>query len=132
MPNRWQRAETWVGLIVAAAGALAAVIVGVFTYVTFTATPLHPDSNSVPSVAGADPLKKWAGSVERGRQVMREVVFDAYLRDTERAYVLVDRTYERIQPADGEPRFDAQEFLIQWYANDDGHGRPELPADAKE
>jgi len=63
---------------------------------------------------------------------MREVVFDAYLRDTERAYVLVDRTYERIQPADGEPRFDAQEFLIQWYANDDGHGRPELPADAKE
>ena len=71
MPHRWQRAETWVGPIVAAAGALAAVIVGVFTYVTFTATPLHPDSSSVPSVSGADPLQKWAGAVERGRQVMR-------------------------------------------------------------
>jgi polyphosphate kinase len=61
---------------------------------------------------------------------MRDVIFDAYLRDTERAYVLVDRTYERIQPAAGQPRFDAQEFLIQWYANDDGPRRPEPPAEA--
>ena len=34
---------------------------------------------------------------------MRDVVFDAYLRDTERAYVLVDRTYERIEPSAGSP-----------------------------
>jgi CubicO group peptidase (beta-lactamase class C family) len=60
-----------VGLLVAGAVALAAVIVGLFAYVTFTATPLHPDSNRVPSVAGADPVQKWAGAVERGRQVMR-------------------------------------------------------------
>ena len=71
MPNRWQRTETWLGLIVAAAGAVAAVIVGLFTYVTFTATPLHPDSNNVPSVAGADPLQQWAEAVDRSRQVMR-------------------------------------------------------------
>jgi polyphosphate kinase len=63
---------------------------------------------------------------------MRDVIFDAYLRDTERAYVLVDRTYERIQPSNGEARFNAQEFLIQWYANDDGAGRPEPPAEAKD
>jgi CubicO group peptidase (beta-lactamase class C family) len=58
-------------VLVAGAGALAAIIVGLFAYMTFTATPLHPDSNSVPSVAGAVPLQKWAGAVERGRQVMR-------------------------------------------------------------
>jgi polyphosphate kinase len=61
---------------------------------------------------------------------VREVIFDAYLRDNERAYVLVDRTYERIQPSAGEARFNAQEFLLQWYANDDGGGRAELPPEA--
>ena len=71
MANRWNRSETWIGLIVAGAGALAAVVVGLFTYVTFTATPLHPEPNSVPSVAGADPSGEWMGAVERGRQVMR-------------------------------------------------------------
>ena len=71
MPNRWNRSETWIGLIVAAAGVLATVVVGLFTYVTFTATPLHPEPNSVPSVAGGDPSGEWAGAVERGRQVMR-------------------------------------------------------------
>jgi CubicO group peptidase (beta-lactamase class C family) len=60
-----------VGLIVAAAGALAAVIVGLFTYMTFTATSLHPEPSSVPSVAGVDPSNRWAEAVERGRQVMR-------------------------------------------------------------
>ena len=61
---------------------------------------------------------------------MREVIFDAYLRDTERTYVLVDRSYERIEPPEGGPRFDAQEFLLQWYANDDSGGRAELPSEA--
>ena len=63
---------------------------------------------------------------------VRDVIFDAYLRDTERAYVLVDRTYERIEPLAGEPRFNAQEFLVQWYANDDSGGRAELPSEPKD
>jgi polyphosphate kinase len=48
---------------------------------------------------------------------LRDVVFDAYLRDTERAYTLVDRSYARIQRPDGQEPFDAQQFLIGWYAN---------------
>jgi polyphosphate kinase len=48
---------------------------------------------------------------------MREVIFDAYLRDTDRAYVLTDRRYERVQPAPPAPRFNAQEYLLTWYAN---------------
>ena len=63
---------------------------------------------------------------------MRDVIFDAYLRDTERAYVLVDRTYERIEPSAGEPRFNAQEYLMQWYAADNGGGRAELPSEEKD
>ena len=63
---------------------------------------------------------------------MRDVIFDAYFRDTARAYVLVDRTYERVEPAPGEPPFNAQEYLLEWYANDDGSGRPELPSEAKD
>ncbi len=48
---------------------------------------------------------------------IRDVIFDAYLRDTDRAYVLVDRKYERIQPWAPAHRFNAQEFLLKWYAN---------------
>src|SRR5687768_9039478 len=36
-----------------------------------TATPLHPDPQSVPTVTRSDPSRKWAGAVERGRQIMR-------------------------------------------------------------
>ena len=63
---------------------------------------------------------------------VRDVIFDAYLRDTERAYALRDRTYQRIEGPAGEPSFNAQEFLLEWYANDDGSGRPELPSEAKD
>jgi polyphosphate kinase len=48
---------------------------------------------------------------------VRDVVFDAYLRDTDSAYVLVDRAYERLQPAAAEPRVNAQQQLLDWYAN---------------
>jgi polyphosphate kinase len=48
---------------------------------------------------------------------VRDVIFDAYLRDTDSAYVLVDRTYERLQPAAPEPRLNAQQHLLTWYAN---------------
>jgi polyphosphate kinase len=48
---------------------------------------------------------------------IREVIFDAYLRDTDRAYVLVDRRYERLTATVPEPRFNAQDYLVNWYAN---------------
>jgi polyphosphate kinase len=48
---------------------------------------------------------------------LREVVFDAYLRDTDRAYVLVDRHYERVAASKTGRRFNAQEYLIHWYTH---------------
>lgn len=71
MSKGWNRTETWVALIIVAAGVLAAAILGIHTYMTATATPLHPDPRSVPSVTHADPSRKWTDAVERGRQLMR-------------------------------------------------------------
>jgi len=46
---------------------------------------------------------------------LRDVVLDAYLRDTDRAYVLTDGRYVRTSPAPGEPRISAQQQLIDRY-----------------
>jgi polyphosphate kinase len=46
---------------------------------------------------------------------IRDVVLDAYLRDNDRAYALVDAEYERPTRANGEPRLSAQEYLMEWY-----------------
>ena len=48
-------------------------------------------------------------------QHLRSVVLDAYLRDTERAYVLAGDRYECATPAEGDEPFSAQRFLMEWY-----------------
>jgi serine beta-lactamase-like protein LACTB, mitochondrial len=65
------RTETLVALIVAAVGLVLAAILGLFAYMSVTATPLHPDLQSVPSVTHSAPSRTWADAVERGRQIMR-------------------------------------------------------------
>jgi serine beta-lactamase-like protein LACTB len=65
------RIETWLALVVAGVGLLIAGILGLFAYMSATATPLHPDAQSVRSVANADPSPQWIGAVERGRHVVR-------------------------------------------------------------
>lgn len=67
----WNRAETWLALGVVAIGGLLAAIAGLHAYMTVTATPLHPDARSVPSVTEAAPSPTWTAAVERGRQAMR-------------------------------------------------------------
>ena len=46
---------------------------------------------------------------------LRHVVLDAYLRDNERAYELIDGSYTRILPAPGAARVSAQRLLLEWY-----------------
>ena len=65
------RIETWLALIVVAVGLLLAAILGLFAYVSTTATPLHPDAQKVPSVAQSAPLPRWGDAVEQGRQLVR-------------------------------------------------------------
>jgi serine beta-lactamase-like protein LACTB, mitochondrial len=66
------RIETLVALIVVAVGLLLAAILGLLAYMSITATPLHPDPQSLPSVTHSAPSGPWADAVERGRQIMRE------------------------------------------------------------
>ena len=71
MSKRWNRTETWLALIALGIGGLLLGIAGLWVYVSATATPLHPDAQSVSSVANSPPSRQWADAVERGRQIMR-------------------------------------------------------------
>ena len=51
---------------------------------------------------------------------IRSVVLDAYLRDTDRAYVLVGDRYETADKP-GVEAFSAQQFLLDWYRSDASH-----------
>jgi polyphosphate kinase len=48
---------------------------------------------------------------------LRQVVLEAYLRDNDRAYALVDRTYSRVTRGPDEPRVSAQQLLLDWYTS---------------
>ena len=65
------RTETWLALMVLAVGLLLLAIMGLWVYVSATATPLHPNPQDVPSVTHSVPLPKWADAVEQGRQIVR-------------------------------------------------------------
>ena len=71
MSKSWNRAETWLALIAVGVGTVLAAVFGLHAYITATATPLHPEPQSVPSVTHADPSSMWADAVERGRHAMR-------------------------------------------------------------
>jgi CubicO group peptidase (beta-lactamase class C family) len=58
-------------VIAVAVGLIPVAILGLWGYVSFTATPLHPNQQDVPSVKKSAPLPKWADAVEQGRQIAR-------------------------------------------------------------
>ena len=65
------RMQTWLALMVLGVGLVVAAILGLFAYVSFTATPLHPNPQDVPSVARSATLPKWADAVAQGRRILR-------------------------------------------------------------
>jgi len=73
------KAQTWLALIVAAVGLLIAAILGLFAYVTFTATPLHPNPQDVASVTRSEPGQKWVEAVKQGRQIVRTALTEQNL-----------------------------------------------------
>jgi serine beta-lactamase-like protein LACTB len=66
-----KRIETWLALIILAVGVVLAAILGLFSYMSITATPLHPEPKEVQSVARSAPPPTWAAAVEQGRQIAR-------------------------------------------------------------
>jgi CubicO group peptidase (beta-lactamase class C family) len=73
------RIRTWLLLIVVGLAMLPVAILGLFAFMAATATPLHPDEQSVPATALAAPSTTWSAAVERGRQSMRAVVAERNL-----------------------------------------------------
>jgi serine beta-lactamase-like protein LACTB, mitochondrial len=58
-------------VVVVAVGLVPAAILGLYAYITATATPLHQNATHVASVTYADPSRQWAEAVEQGRQIVR-------------------------------------------------------------
>ena len=73
------RDRTWVALIVLGIGLLIAAGLGLFGYIAFTSTPLHPDAQQVPSVTRSALVPKWGGAVDQARQIVRASVTDQNL-----------------------------------------------------
>jgi serine beta-lactamase-like protein LACTB, mitochondrial len=65
------RTENWLALMLLAIGLIPAGLLGLWGYMSATATPLHPMPGDVPSVTHAAPLPGWADAVEQGRQIIR-------------------------------------------------------------
>src|SRR5688572_14266643 len=73
------RGQTWLAVIVLGVGMLVAGILGLFAYMSATATPLHPDPQSVPSTTASAPSPEWSRAVERGQQIVRAGITDQNL-----------------------------------------------------
>ena len=71
--------HTVLALFVIAVGGLIAAILGLFTYVSVTATPIHPDAKAIRSVTHSVPLPEWVGAVEQGRQIVRAAITEQNL-----------------------------------------------------
>jgi serine beta-lactamase-like protein LACTB len=78
MSKRWNRTETWLGLIVLGIGGVILAVGGLWVYMSAT-PPLHPDAESVPSAAVQDPARQWATTVEQARQIARAGVAEQNL-----------------------------------------------------
>jgi serine beta-lactamase-like protein LACTB, mitochondrial len=65
------RLQTILALMVGGVGLLVAAVLGLFAYMSVTATPLHPNAQGVPSVTRSAPLPRWTGAVEQARRVVR-------------------------------------------------------------
>jgi CubicO group peptidase (beta-lactamase class C family) len=50
---------------------LIVAIPGLFVYMRVTATKVHRDSQSIPSLTNTPPQPKWAGAAEQSRQIVR-------------------------------------------------------------
>jgi CubicO group peptidase (beta-lactamase class C family) len=56
-----------------------AAVLGVHTYMSLTAKPVHPDPQRVPSATGATPDSKWTAAVEQARQAVRAHIVEKNL-----------------------------------------------------
>ena len=71
MAKSWNRLETWFAVFAVGVGVLIVGILGLYAYMTATATTLHPDPERVHSVPHSATPARWADAVEQARQAVR-------------------------------------------------------------
>jgi CubicO group peptidase (beta-lactamase class C family) len=65
------RKQIWLAVIVGPPAVIFAFVMGLYAYKTAWITPLHPDTQTVPSVTDSAPSPQWADAVEQARQIVR-------------------------------------------------------------
>jgi len=65
-----KRTENWLLLIVPVLGLIPVVLIGLWGYLNFTATILHPNPDDVPSRTGTAPAT-WAGAIREAQEIVR-------------------------------------------------------------
>ena len=73
------RIETWIAAVLIAVGLVPIGLLGLWGYISATATPLHPTSAEVPSVPAGTPAPLWAEAVDRSRQLVRTALVEQNL-----------------------------------------------------
>lgn len=73
------RKETWLALVVLAIGAIPLGVLGLWAFMSLTATVLHPNVEDVPSRIGPAPWREWEAAVEQGRQLVRTTLAEQNL-----------------------------------------------------
>jgi polyphosphate kinase len=58
---------------------------------------------------------------------IRHVILEAYIRDTDRTYVLLDNNYKLITQSSEEARVNPQQFLLDWYLTHPSGDEQEQP-----
>jgi hypothetical protein len=71
MSKNSNQTGTWVLVFVVGISALPMAFYALRMYMKATATHMHPEAESAPSVNHSDPSRTWADAVEHGRQIMR-------------------------------------------------------------
>jgi serine beta-lactamase-like protein LACTB len=69
----------WLLLIAAPPALIAVFVAGLYTYVTVTNTPIHPDPAAVPSSTQSPPPAEWARAVEQAQQIVRASLLEQNL-----------------------------------------------------
>src|SRR6185503_3048509 len=72
MPKR--QMQTWLVLVVLAVGLVIVFVLGLWAYMSATATPIHPNPREVSSVTRAAPPARWAAAVSQAQEAAREAI----------------------------------------------------------
>lgn len=71
MTSKKSRIHTWLAVGVIGVGLIITGVVGLFVYISNTATPLHPNALNVPTTATASVPEAWASHAEKARELAR-------------------------------------------------------------